>query len=182
MRRQFSIASARGNRQIESLDTALRSEITRIDTQIIQINSELNLHPQIHEAYVLASVGEDDRLRGHSAVAFEHFLSSAFIFTQDLEHYTLRFMSSLSSMRNALDDLWRPLMGDRRPELTQFLARRERLISDLERLREQTNGLVHSSEQAQQEIASLIQTLGGLHQPQNDFDEDGEPPSASDNK
>lgn len=141
-------------------------DVTVLRTEFNNIRRELDTLHQMHEAYVLASVGEDNRVQGRSTMAFEYFIRSAFIFTRDLEHYTLRFMSSISSMDTAFDDLMRPAMGDRQPEIAQFINRRDRFISELERLREQTNGLIHSAEQARHELTTLIGKLRNLQLPQ----------------
>lgn len=134
---------------------ALRAEFTTL-------RSEIDVLHQIHEAYVFSMEGEDIRREGHSSMAFEYHLNSAFLFMRDLVHYDLRFMQALSMMRTSLEDVHRPAMGPREIEREQFIRRRDQYISRLEELLRQVRGRIRFAEQAESDIAILIDELRRL--------------------
>lgn len=137
-------------------------DITALRTDFTTLRSEIDILHQIHEAYVLSMEGEDIRREGHSSIAFEHHLNSAFLFMHDLVHYDLRFMHALSLMRTSLEDVDRPAMGPREIEREQFVRRREQYISRLEELLRQVRGRLRFIEQAEFDITTMITGLQNL--------------------
>lgn len=140
-------------------------DIVTLRSEFNALRSEIDILHQIHEAYVLSMEGEDIRREGHSSMAFEYHLNSAFLFMRDLEHYDMRFMHALSLMRVSFDDLIRPAMGPRNIEIDQFINRRDSYINQLEKLRNQARGITRFTEQAESEIASLVDDLRKLQSP-----------------
>lgn len=142
---------------IETKDS-LRDIVT-LRTEFNALRNELDILHQIHEAYVLCMEGEDIRREGHSSMAFEYQLNSAFLFMRDLVHYDTRFMHAISLMRTALEDVDRPAMGPRDIEREQFVRRRDQYISRLEELLRQVRGRLRFIEQAEREIGIMIDGL-----------------------
>lgn len=142
-------------------------DIVALRTEFTTLRSEIDILHQIHEAYVLSMEGEDIRREGHSSMAFEHHLNSAFLFVRDLVHYDMRFMHALALMRVSLDDVYRPAMGPREIERNQFVLRREQYISKLEELLRQIRGRIRFEEQAKSDITEMIDGLRNLSSPTN---------------
>ena len=140
-------------------------DITVLRADFTALRSEIDILHQIHEAYVLSMEGEDIRREGHSSMAFEHHLNSAFLFMRDLVHYDMRFMHALALMRTALEDVDRPAMGPREIEREQFVRRREQYISRLEELLRQVRGRLRFIEQAQSDISIMISKLQNISGP-----------------
>lgn len=157
-------------------------DIVALRAEFNALRNELDILHQIHEAYVLSMEGEDVRREGHSSMAFEHHLNSAFLFMRDLVHYDMRFMHALALMRVSFDDVYRPAMGPRRIEVEQFILRRERYISQLEELLRQIRGRIRFAEQAEHELTELIDSIRNLQPLRNNFDEEGAPSNPTQNE
>lgn len=150
---------------IETKDSL--NDVIRLRSDFNNIRGELDVLHEMHEAYVLSIVAEDHRRHGRSAMAFEDFMGSASIFLRDLEHYDVRFMTALSSMQTCVDDLYRPAMGERDPEINQFIIRRDSYLTTLENLQRQAQNLSRFAEQAQSEFSRLIRDIRDIQQPTN---------------
>lgn len=155
---------------IETKDSL--NDVIRLRSDFNNIRGELDVLHEMHEAYVLSIVAENHRQHGRSAMAFEDFMGSASIFLRDLEHYDVRFMTALSSMQTCVDDLYRPAMGNRAPEINQFLIRRDSYLTTLENLQRQAQNLTRFAEQAQSDFSILIRDIRNIQRPHNNFDED----------
>lgn len=140
-------------------------DITVLRTDFAALRSEIDVLHQIHEAYVWSMEGEDIRREGHSCVAFEYHMNSAFLFMRDLVHYDTRFMHALALMRTSLEDVDRPAMGPRAVERDQFVRRREQYISRLEELLRQVRGRLRFIEQAESDISIMISSLQNISVP-----------------
>lgn len=146
----------------QTIDTrSAIQDVVVLRTQFEELRNEIDVLHGIHEAYVLDALGEDNRRAGNSHRGFDYFLRSAFIFARDLEHYDLRFMSEINSMRTCFDDLFRSI-PNREREISQFNFRTKQIVRDLENLRQQANNLQRFSEQAQRELNILINNITAL--------------------
>lgn len=157
----------------QTIDTkrAIR-DVFVMRTQFNDLRREIDTLHGMHEAFMLDIFGHDNRRKGQSCAAFDYFMRSAFIYLNDMKHYDNWFMSALSSMKTCFEDLYRPAMGPRDQEKSQFIQRKEEYISYLESLLRQVRGINRFSQQAEMEINFLIESLRKLKPRKDDFDED----------
>lgn len=130
--------------------TLLREDIKDIKA----VRAEVGTLRQFQEAYALSLEGENLRIEGHPAMAFEHYLQSAFIFARDPENYEMRLLQALALMRMSIEDV------DRLPaEREGFIRNRERFAARLSELLQAVKGRLAHNERAESDIYVMINDL-----------------------